>query len=98
MSHKLYTIGLDFGSLSCRGILAGTDGSIAAEADLAYPHGIMERALPDGTELNTPFIGSYEGRAIYLLFNGILRDRNPRNGNVLHRFGILSNLWLHFRI
>ena len=41
--------------------------------------------LPDGTELNTPFIGAYEGRAIYLLYNGILKDRNPRNGNVLTR-------------
>ena len=41
--------------------------------------------LPDGTELNTPFIGVYEGRAIYLLYNGILKDRNPRNGNVLTR-------------
>ncbi len=41
--------------------------------------------LPDGTELNTPFIGAYEGRAIYLLYNGILKDRNPRSGNVLTR-------------
>ena len=41
--------------------------------------------LPDGTDLSTPFIGAYEGRAIYLLYNGILRDRNPRNGNVLTR-------------
>ena len=41
--------------------------------------------LPDGAELNTPFIGAYEGRAIYLLYNGILKDRNPRSGNVLTR-------------
>lgn len=41
--------------------------------------------LPDGTDLSTPFIGAYEGRAIYLLYNGILKDRNPRNGNVLTR-------------
>jgi adenine-specific DNA-methyltransferase len=41
--------------------------------------------LPDGSDVSTPFIGAYEGRAIYLLYNGILRDRNPRNGNVLTR-------------
>ena len=48
-----YTIGLDYGSLSCRGVLVRvTDGAIAAEASLAYPHGIMDRALPDGTPLD----------------------------------------------
>lgn len=47
----LYTIGLDYGTLSCRGVLAAMDGSVAAEAELAYPHGIMEKALPDGTPL-----------------------------------------------
>ena len=41
--------------------------------------------LPDGSDMSTPFIGAYEGRAIYLLYNGILKDRNPRNGNVLTR-------------
>ena len=67
MSHKLYTIGLDFGSLSCRGILAGTDGSIAAEADLAYPHGIMERALPDGTELSGSWFLEHPGDYVLAL-------------------------------
>lgn len=41
--------------------------------------------LPDGSDVSTPFIGAYEGRAIYLLYNGILKDRNPHNGNVLTR-------------
>ncbi|MBO5968803.1 MAG: ribulokinase [Clostridia bacterium] len=49
---KKYTIGLDFGSLSCRGILADTsDGRICAEAVMDYPHGVMTEALPDGTPL-----------------------------------------------
>ncbi|MBR4080637.1 MAG: ribulokinase [Clostridia bacterium] len=49
----LYTIGLDYGSLSCRGVLARvTDGAVLAEASLAYPHAIMDRALPDGTPLH----------------------------------------------
>ena len=48
-----YVIGLDFGSLSCRGILADTqDGRILAEADAAYAHGVMTQQLPDGTALH----------------------------------------------
>jgi adenine-specific DNA-methyltransferase len=31
----------------------------------------------------TPLLGVYEGRAIYLLFNGILGDKRPASGNVL---------------
>lgn len=49
---KKYTIGLDFGSLSCRGILVDTsDGRICAEATFTYPHGVMTEHLPDGTPL-----------------------------------------------
>ncbi len=49
---KKYTIGLDFGSLSCRGILVDTStGIICAEAVMAYPHGVMTEKLPDGTPL-----------------------------------------------
>ena len=48
-----YTIGLDYGSLSCRGVLADVrDGHIVAQAEMAYPHGILDRQLPDGTPLN----------------------------------------------
>lgn len=50
--RKRYTIGLDFGSLSGRGVLVDTgDGNILAEAEMAYPNGIMSRRLPDGTLL-----------------------------------------------
>ena len=53
---KKYTIGLDFGSLSCRGILADVaDGRICAEAVFVYPHGVMTEALPDGTPLPDDF-------------------------------------------
>ncbi len=48
-----YTIGLDFGSLSCRGVLADVrNGEIAAEASMEYPHGVMSEYLPDGTPLS----------------------------------------------
>jgi len=47
-----YTIGVDFGSLSGRAVLADTaDGRIVATADKAYDHAVMERQLPDGTPL-----------------------------------------------
>ena len=47
-----YTIGLDFGSLSCRGVLADVrDGRIIRSAEAAYPHGILTDSLPDGTPL-----------------------------------------------
>jgi len=32
---------------------------------------------------NSPLIGIFEGRAIYLLYNGILKDLSPDGGNVL---------------
>lgn len=32
---------------------------------------------------DSPLLGVHEGRAIYLLFNGILGDRRPQGGNIL---------------
>lgn len=50
--ERRYTIGLDYGSLSCRGVLACTaGGEILAEAEFPYPHGVLYEALPDGTGL-----------------------------------------------
>lgn len=47
-----YTIGLDYGSLSCRGVLVrAADGEIIAEEEYGYPHAIMYDTLPDGTKL-----------------------------------------------
>lgn len=52
MDQNKYTIGLDFGSLSCRGVLVDvSDGHISAEAAMAYPHAVMSETLPDGTPL-----------------------------------------------
>ena len=36
-----------------------------------------------GARAGTPLIGTHEGKAIYLLYNGILGDRRPEGGNVL---------------
>ncbi len=43
-----YAIGLDFGTESARAVLVGiSDGRLAATATFAYPHGVIDRALPD---------------------------------------------------
>jgi len=47
-----YAIGLDFGTESARALLVNVaDGAIAATAVSQYAHGVMDRALPDGTPL-----------------------------------------------
>ena len=47
-----YAIGLDFGTLSARAVLLdAADGKIKTQAVYVYPHGVLDRALPDGTPL-----------------------------------------------
>ncbi len=49
---KTYTIGIDFGTLSARGIVADVEnGCEVAEAVFEYPHGVMDSALPCGKKL-----------------------------------------------
>lgn len=43
---------------------------------------------------DSPLLGVHEGRAIYLLFNGILGDRRPQGGNILTK-AILDSLPEH---
>ena len=51
-NNELFSIGIDFGSLSARGVLADiSDGRIIAEAMMEYPHGVMADTLPDGTKV-----------------------------------------------
>ena len=47
-----YTIGLDYGTLSGRAVLADVEsGRVLATAVYEYPHAVMDRALPCGTPL-----------------------------------------------
>lgn len=53
---KKYSLGLDFGTLSCRAVVASVeDGTELSDAVAAYPHAVIERALPDGTPLPYDF-------------------------------------------
>ncbi len=53
-----YTIGIDFGTESARAVLVGTsDGHLAATATFAYPHGVIDRALPDGGRASGEVLG-----------------------------------------
>jgi len=48
-----YTLGLDFGTLSARCVLACTaDGTVVATKTYDYPHAVLETVLPDGTPLD----------------------------------------------
>ena len=48
----MYTIGLDFGTLSGRAVLVNTrDGSEIAESVFDYPHAVMDERLPSGKRL-----------------------------------------------
>lgn len=49
---KKYVIGIDFGTLSARAVIADpTNGDEIAESTYNYPHGVMDEKLPDGTKL-----------------------------------------------
>ena len=39
--------------------------------------------IPISVSGKTPFLGTHENKAVYLLFNGVLGDKRPRGGNVL---------------
>ena len=47
-----YTLGIDCGTLSARALLVcAEDGREVATAAMDYPHGVMDKALPDGKKL-----------------------------------------------
>lgn len=50
--------------------------------------------IPKKATGKTPLLGVHNGVAVYLLFNGVLRDKRPQGGNVLTR-DVLANLPAH---
>jgi len=62
------------------------DGSIHSSvrfATLASFVWMQETGQAASGPWNVPKLGEHDGRAIYLLFNGILGDKRPQSGNVL---------------
>jgi adenine-specific DNA-methyltransferase len=50
--------------------------------------------LPVSATPNSPLLGNHNGLAVYLLYNGILKDKSPRGGNVLTT-SVLASLPVH---
>ena len=50
--------------------------------------------MPTTTDFSTPFLGTYNNIAVYLLYNGILGDNEEEGGNVLTRH-VLNGLSKH---
>ena len=49
---KTYLVGLDYGTESARGVLlAASSGAFVGEHVHAYRHGVMDRTLPNGSNL-----------------------------------------------
>jgi site-specific DNA-methyltransferase (adenine-specific)/adenine-specific DNA-methyltransferase len=66
--------------------LFDADGQIRADvtfAQLAEFVWFAETGTGYTGQADSPLIGVHEGRAIYLLYNGILKDRSVAGGNVL---------------
>jgi len=65
MNGKKYSVGVDFGTLSARAIVADVkNGETLGEAVYEYPHGVMDRELPDGTPLDD--MSAYQHPADYI--------------------------------
>ncbi len=68
--------------------LFNADGSIrecVSFADLAAHVFFTETGspIPKRASGKTPLLGVHNGKAVYLLFNGVMGDKRPRGGNVL---------------
>ena len=58
----VYTVGVDFGTLSARALLLDAQsGEELAEAVSPYAHGVMDAALPDGTPLPPQYALQHPG-------------------------------------
>jgi len=70
--------------------LFGESGNIretVVYADLAAHVFFAETGspIPKPAQGNTPLLGFHNGRAVYLLFNGVMGDKRSQSGNVLTR-------------
>jgi adenine-specific DNA-methyltransferase len=79
--------GFQFCRLSTEPLFAA-DGEVRADvtfAQLASYVWFNETKMGYEGTGDSPLLGVFEGRAIYLLYNGILKDKKPEGGNILTR-------------
>ena len=69
-----YVIGIDYGTLSGRSVLVDTaDGHVAASSSFDYPHGVLDRRLPDGTPLPADYALQHPQDYLDVLYRTIPR-------------------------
>ena len=55
LKKPLFSLGLDFGTQSARGILLHvSNGKIISEETYAYPHGVIDQFLPSPKKTHLP--------------------------------------------
>ncbi len=77
----------------------GADGRINPEVtfpELARHVFFTEtgRPIPKQAKADSPLIGTHQDKAVYLLYNGVLKDKRPTGGNVLTQ-SVLDDLPNH---
>ncbi|MRR52696.1 MAG: site-specific DNA-methyltransferase, partial [Rhodocyclaceae bacterium] len=87
-SQKVEALGGGFRFCKLGKSLFDETGNIAESvsfADLAAHVFFTETGvpIPQRATGRTPLLGAHEGKAVYLLFNGVLGDKRPAGGNVL---------------
>lgn len=99
--NKKFEEGLGGGFRYCElgATLFDGDGQIRAEvkySDLAQHVYFVEtgQPLPKNAKKHFPLLGIHNGTAVYLLYNGILKDKSTGGGNVL-TYEILNSLPKH---
>ena len=100
--REKYTIGLDYGTLSGRGVLARcSDGEILTSAVKEYTHGVMDQTLSDGeTKLPPAWCLEYPADYIEVLDTVIpklLKDSGVAKESILHLVLCCLLIWMRCR-
>lgn len=87
-----FSLGIDYGTLSVRTVVVDmTDGREVSSAVYEYPHGVMDRVLPDGTPLPDGFALAHPQDYLDGLTDTVRRalaaSGVKRRGNHRHRGG-----------
>ncbi|MCA9195556.1 MAG: site-specific DNA-methyltransferase [Planctomycetales bacterium] len=98
-SERVEGLGSGFRYCKLGRTLLDESGDINGEVpfiDLARYVYLLETGVPvpKRPKKDCPLLGVHQGRAIYLLYNGVLGDRRPAGGNVLTN-SVLAGLPLH---